>query len=430
MKGWRGALLAGSLLFIAVATLSPGRAIGLSTARTDFFCLACGPEGGADVTLNIALFIPLGISLALLGTSPPRALITGALLSVGIETAQYFGLPMGRIASLSDLLTNATGTLIGASVAWHHRRWLQPSPRAAQLFSCVSVLVITTFLGFTGWALGHDTQQPVGVEQVGLIHRNGASVAGFGWFHGTVSQVAVNGSRFAHEGDGPVILFRSMDAPLNGVVDVDGRDERRDFVPFLSVLGGHVADPELMLGQRGEDAEVRVRLRGSTWRLPGPTLPLRRAFAAERGIHRTVRFAVTPERWTLSSTAGTESLTAQLPITLSLGWTLFQSVVHVGDKIARPVTVLWLFLLWLPVGYWCLIAGQANAVAPRNRGSGNIQRWLFVTAGVVTLALTSWLVPRAAGIAPTLPLEWVLSIAGLAAGVFFAARFYSYIPPQ
>jgi len=428
MKWRRSILLTGSLLFIATATLTPAKSSGVTVTLPDFWCLACGTEGGADVTLNVALFIPLGVALALLRVSPLRAFVIGAALSMAIEAAQRVGVPGGRVASVSDLLTNSVGTLLGASIAWHHRRWLRPSRGAAVVFSVVSMIVVASFLGFTGWALGRDPYRPVSFGQVGLVQSKGAFAAGYGWYQGTVSRVLVSGVQFGQTGNGPVILFGSSGNNLHGEVEIDGRDERREFVPFLSVQGAHPRVPEMMLGQKNIDALMHVRLRGSQLRLPGPSLVLRNAFVAPGAVHRTVRFAVETERWTLSSTAGTQTLAAGLPVSLSLGWTLFQTVVHVGDRLALVVTLLWLFVLWLPVGYWCALAGApADAI---DRRVGNLQRWQFVAAGLVALLLTMWLVPRAMGIAATLPQEWMLSVASMAVGVFLATRFYHYIPPQ
>ena len=428
MKWWRNILLVGSLLFIAIATLTPAESTGAFGLRPDFWCLACGTEGGADVTLNIALFVPLGIALALLRVSPLRALAVGLLLSMTIESAQRFGFPVGRVASVSDLLTNSLGTLFGALMAWHHRRLIRPSASAAAALSMLSVIIVVSFLTFTAWALGRDSNRHIAREQVLLVHSNGTFAPGYGWYHGRVSQVSVNGTQFRQAGDGPVILRGSAGNRLQGELQIDGRDERREFVPFLSVQGTHPRLPEIMMGQRNNDALLHVRLRGSQLRLPGPSLVLTQAFVAPGAVHRTVRFAVTSALWTLSSTAGTQTLDASLPVSLSLGWTLFQTVIHVGDPPARIVTLLWLFVLWLPVGYWCAIAGKPADTNDRNLG--NFRRWQFVAAAVIALLFTLWLVPRAMGIAATLPHEWGLSIAGLAVGVFLATRFYHYIPAQ
>ncbi len=75
-----------------------------------------------QVVANTILFIPLGFLLPLrfpwFGTVP-RMLAVGALLSAGLETAQYV-LDLGRWSSIDDVLMNATGAGIGA---WLTRRY-------------------------------------------------------------------------------------------------------------------------------------------------------------------------------------------------------------------------------------------------------------------------------------------------------------------
>lgn len=75
-----------------------------------------------QVVANTILFIPLGFFLPRrfpwFGTVP-RMLAVGALLSAGLETAQYV-LDLGRWSSIDDVLMNATGAGIGA---WLTRRY-------------------------------------------------------------------------------------------------------------------------------------------------------------------------------------------------------------------------------------------------------------------------------------------------------------------
>lgn len=71
-----------------------------------------------DVLLNIAGFVPLGFFLTgylsftkLLSRSGVLTLLSGFTISLAIETAQYF-LPT-RDSSMTDLLTNTIGTIVG-----------------------------------------------------------------------------------------------------------------------------------------------------------------------------------------------------------------------------------------------------------------------------------------------------------------------------
>lgn len=89
-----------------------------------------------DLVSNLMGYMPLGFLLALAmlrsgwgRLSWPVAVLLPAVLSFGIETTQNF-LPM-RVASNVDLVLNALGGLLGASVAWllerlgALRRWSQ-----------------------------------------------------------------------------------------------------------------------------------------------------------------------------------------------------------------------------------------------------------------------------------------------------------------
>jgi len=88
------------------------------------------PDRG-DVMANILLYSPLGFfavrSLGRLGFWAQAAMVTvlGALLSAGIEFAQFWDL--GREPSVSDVYSNAIGTLAGAMVAGlNPRTWNFP----------------------------------------------------------------------------------------------------------------------------------------------------------------------------------------------------------------------------------------------------------------------------------------------------------------
>lgn len=67
-----------------------------------------------DFALNVLLFVPFGVLLALLLRRRPWVVIVVSLIvPVLAETAQAFFLP-GRTASVGDVVANALGALIGA----------------------------------------------------------------------------------------------------------------------------------------------------------------------------------------------------------------------------------------------------------------------------------------------------------------------------
>ena len=77
--------IVGAMLFILGATLIPMDA----GSETDFIaCIVCGSRGTADALVNVILFAPLGLALALTGRTGIRWIGYAALLSATIEFAQ------------------------------------------------------------------------------------------------------------------------------------------------------------------------------------------------------------------------------------------------------------------------------------------------------------------------------------------------------
>ncbi|PRQ11835.1 hypothetical protein C1Y63_04120 [Corynebacterium sp. 13CS0277] len=75
-----------------------------------------------QMVFNVALFVPLGVILRdFLELRPGRAILTGFLVSLLVETTQYtgnFGLfCQYRVADVNDLITNTLGTAVGVAIA-------------------------------------------------------------------------------------------------------------------------------------------------------------------------------------------------------------------------------------------------------------------------------------------------------------------------
>ena len=125
MSRLTGRLLAcAGLFFIAGTTLVPIPQQELAARLTPWWCLICGDHGGQDVINNVLLFIPFALGLRLAGLPSRTVVVTGGLVSLSVELLQW-GVVAGRDASLSDVLTNTLGSLVGAMVA------IIPGPAAA-----------------------------------------------------------------------------------------------------------------------------------------------------------------------------------------------------------------------------------------------------------------------------------------------------------
>ncbi|MEZ0492726.1 VanZ family protein [Kineococcus sp. TBRC 1896] len=72
----------------------------------------------ADFAMNVAVFVPLGVLVALVVTRPSwvRVLVVSAAVSATIEVTQFVTggtLGGGHVADVNDLLSNAVGGLLG-----------------------------------------------------------------------------------------------------------------------------------------------------------------------------------------------------------------------------------------------------------------------------------------------------------------------------
>jgi hypothetical protein len=89
----------------------------------DEVCAICGERAVADFVVNILMFVPLGLALALGGAGPRTRWIIPLSLAVGIEIAQL-GIP-GRFSTLSDLTANTLGGLAGSRLPDLWRWWVR-----------------------------------------------------------------------------------------------------------------------------------------------------------------------------------------------------------------------------------------------------------------------------------------------------------------
>ncbi|WP_341946127.1 VanZ family protein [Microbacterium sp. LWH11-1.2] len=119
------ALLVGYLLFVGFTVWLPATVSAKVTGLVGIVATWVADAGIAsysrsafvlEILANVALFVPVGLLLAL---AWPRlrlwqTVLIGALMSVVIETVQ--GVMPSRFPTLSDVIANTTGTLIGALI--------------------------------------------------------------------------------------------------------------------------------------------------------------------------------------------------------------------------------------------------------------------------------------------------------------------------
>ncbi len=122
------------LLVILVITLSPS---GTGPPSQFSFELGAGPRWLADGILNLCLFVPFGLALGWNARSPAKAVFWGLLLSTLVELAQRW-MP-GRDPSLSDIVANTAGTLVGALIGLRPRAWLVPDASSSAPLTALAV---------------------------------------------------------------------------------------------------------------------------------------------------------------------------------------------------------------------------------------------------------------------------------------------------
>lgn len=397
---------------IAVATLTPGAADRLQP--TDLTCLVCGSAGTADVIRNVLLFLPLGVAAALLGWRWPRALATGALLSLAVESMQYF-VVVGRDPSLSDLLTNSTGTAVGFLLAASAPSWILPTVTVARRILIGATILWTAFLGATAVGLQGDAP-PLRYQMTELP----PPFAGVREFEGVVYERNFDGMPPSDADGGAAVAaaIRRDTFHLGAVVGpMYPPGLLRPLVAFYRPDWSNA----LMFGQQRRNLVLSVRTRAESARLQGPRWVLHDVFpdlaesatAAVQAERITLSASVNGPAVELSASRGGRLYTATRWRRLSLGWTFIMPTLALFYRMAPLLGALWLAAPLLPLGYWT------------RRAAGNDANWrehVTIVARVgATVSAVLLIVSAAGGLAAPSTLEWSALVAAGGIGWGLAA---------
>lgn len=380
------------LLFVAGTTLIPLPRQSAAAAATPLGCLVCGDYGGVDVVLNVLLFVPLALGLRLAGLPTLLVVAVGALTSLTVETLQFAVIP-GRDASLSDLVTNTLGSLIGAGVGSRWAVLLNPTARQAQ------ALALTAGVFFLALQAGTAVLLRPWVPREPLRGAWVRPLPGRAPFGGKVVSAAVSGA--------PVLDAAALDrqihtdlrrGPTQVEVELVSGQSVPGWAPVFELLGSH--GPVLAVVAVGGDLAFQAPARAYALRLRRPGIRLPGALPDSAG--RGVRLAAGERRDTLwgawwTSQSSERRLQALGP---SLGWSLLIPFDYAYGSEVHLLTGLWLAGLLLPAGYW---AARQARVRPGPALGG------LLLAGL-------GLVPLLGGYPPVHWSEWVAGATGLAAG--------------
>lgn len=115
-RALRGVAVVTALVLIGAVTLAPsGYALhSLNAVPFRDVVAGGGTRGLVNCAGNAALFVPLGVALALFGGRLPlgKAILVTVTVSLVVETVQY-ATPVGRVADVTDVAMNVMGAALG-----------------------------------------------------------------------------------------------------------------------------------------------------------------------------------------------------------------------------------------------------------------------------------------------------------------------------
>lgn len=339
----------------------------------------------SNLLRNVALFAPLGASLAGLGIRRPA--LVGAALSALVELAQL-GIP-GRYPGLIDVATNAAGAALGAACVRSAPRWIHPPPRRERALCLGAGGVLLAGFVATGWLYAPAPSGEVlyGHRPPDLAHLYpyGGEVRG-AWLDETpVPQ-------------GPFADSARIRARLRGDyrlrVEARAGPEPPHLAGLLAITDA-VGREIVLLGIEGDTVVFRARNR-SSWlgleparlRIFGALAGVREGDALELGIERrdSDLCATLPARRACG-----------LGFTLGDAWQLLAPDYSVLARARGSLGAVWIALVCVPLGFWA------------RRDAATAAAWAGAGAGLL-------LAPVATGLLATPVHQLVAAAAGAFAG--------------
>jgi VanZ family protein len=408
-----------SLAAVGFATLLPEPA----AASGSHFCLVCGSLGGVNAVLNVFLFVPLGIGLALSGLPAKRALLAMCALSTLIEATQFLAIP-GRYSTIGDVLTNTLGGALGFAIGRYAELWLQPPPPIARNLAVgwatiwLAIQVISNF----GFALSLPDSQYYG--QIARVLGNFAVFPGL-VLTASIDDVQIPNTRVA---DSRKVQWLLLHGATVGTTVVPA-EPTREIAPIIRVADAKKKEI-VLLAQNGEHLIFGVHTGAAVLRLRPPLFALPEAFPtavsslalAADTLRLSGRYIARGVRMNAQNRSATHD--RGIPLTASLGWTLwlpFQWFIE-GTRSELVVSWIWFACLVIPLGYWSLRTIDSS------RPQGILRHWVPVLlAGVAFLCAGLVLVPHAFGLSAAPLRDWLATLAGALVGCGLGALMTNII---
>jgi hypothetical protein len=401
-----GALLAGGgLLAILALTLVPNpRQAGVADV-TPLLCVVCGEAGGADVALNLLLFLPLAAGLALLGWPWWRTVALCGLLSLGVEAVQFFA-GTGRDASLSDLLTNTISGAVGAAIGRRPGLLLNPGPTSARRLSLGAAAAWLTLLSLT--AASMRPWAPAGP----LHNYCTPAFPTAELFAGTAKSMVLNGVALSCDEEvGEAAALREQlrrgEVELATLAESGKPTTRRRIIHVVRAPNASL----VILAQHDRAAVFQAPTAAQSLGFFAPALRLSRVFPRRGGVPVELAGSVEGRRLHLAAGHDGGRSSVELRLSPSFGWTLLFAVPLEPGATLRLAAALWLGGLILPAAYW-----GGRSVRPVEA--------LGAAGGAVIAGLG--LLPAATGFDPAHWSEWLGAAGGAGLG-WAVSRIAAYL---
>ncbi len=397
------------ILLITLKSMS-GTQLGARNAW--HWCMRCGDLATVDVLLNMALFVPLGLGLALLRL---RAWWSLAILSLGpmmIEIAQIW-IP-GRDPSARDVLSNALGGLIGLWVARNLRRWEHISPAGARRLMWTTAASVTLVWAIAGWLL-HPVSPPTPFWWSLWAHHLPYTAP----FEGKLLASSFQGRPIP---DGPILpasgipdSYESGPIELRAVIVAGPRSSGP--APIIIVTDG-IGHPVAQLDRDGEDLLFRTWLRASAAGLQSPGIRLDGAFSAARAEDTVVvRGLLHDGRLETIFKARGGSKVAYQDVSPTSAWSLLVPIEHAFGPEGRIFDALWIMIVFFPIA---LLAGTLFGV------DRTLALATAVTTGITCLSV----IPALSHLHQAAPREWVSWLFSTTAGMICGWRWMGFRPER
>ena len=384
--------------------------------------MICGPYGGVDAALNVLLFIPFGLGMALGGATARRAILIAFACTVTIELLQV-RLVAGRDSSLGDVLTNTLGASLGHALGRFRGLLSRPQPREAlrlfaaylTLWLCAQVLIAYTFTP--------ALPEPPYYGQIDRPRGHSRPA-----FPGDIVAASVDSLRLVRGGLPNALPIRTLLGSRDGAElramatdggAVSGKAE-------LVVLSGPGMVSVVSLEQEGTSLVYGLRTGAEHLRLRPYEFRMDGVFGARQGRRGDTLLARGRYRTslvTMSATRGSAVRAREFVPRLSLGWMAFVPLATYvdGDASELALSAIFLLLLAAPAGYW-----MAMIRAPATSGVSRAP--VAASAAVVCVGL--FLVPTLFGMHPAAAWEWGCVVLAVACGHSVGRRRARSVPAR